>query len=276
MSNLFNESGLSDIFANQFSCVDNFIETEESKTFADAAMNTSTSDKSSQNADQKDSSCSNKNIASPTPKRIPVHITKDTFSTVSNESFERHMPSQNKEFYNNTEDSSYRTSYKNVTTTNDIVNQGYSIKSRHNITRTFHNSDANIKTLPNSDERNKQAIPVIMRSNINKIPMKHTALFEGYANKRNHIDRFFISGISTSSSESGMRSFLEDNGIRFTFLRYFAKPNAATHSAQLNVVATDSQYISDRSFWPVGIRVRRWIPSSKFYTEREYDNTAHK
>ncbi|CAC5390407.1 unnamed protein product [Mytilus coruscus] len=52
-----------------------------------------------------------------------------------------------------------------------------------------------------------------------------------------------------------MRSFLEENGIRYTFLRFFNSRYGSSFSAQLNVVCNDSRIVLDRAFWPTGIRI---------------------
>lgn len=94
--------------------------------------------------------------------------------------------------------------------------------------------------------------------------------FKGYT--RNRVDRFFVSGIRKSSTESGMRNYSEERNVHFvhvTFIRYLSNPNSVTDSAQLNVVCENSNIIQNNSFWPWDIKIRRWIPRSRFISRKE-------
>ena len=105
-------------------------------------------------------------------------------------------------------------------------------------------------------------ITVVCNSDMNMVTNK----FQGY--HRNRVDRFFVSGISKASSENDMRAYLQERNIRF-----FDNPNSTRNSAQLNVSLQESDIIHNRSFWPTGIKVRKWISRSKFYLRSEYSDS---
>ncbi|CAG2238848.1 unnamed protein product [Mytilus edulis] len=110
-------------------------------------------------------------------------------------------------------------------------------------------------------------IPVHVANDANMVSIRENPYFQG--SRKNRVDRYFVSGISLESTEHGMKSFLEENGIRYTFLRFFNSRYGSSFSAQLNVVCNDSSIVLDRAFWPTGIRVRRWIPKSRFNVKHE-------
>ena len=114
-------------------------------------------------------------------------------------------------------------------------------------------------------------IPVYLSNDANMVSRREK--FDFHGNNRKQVDRYFVSGISKDSSENGMRSFLEENGVRFTFIRFFAHEYSSSFSAQLNVERKDSRKVQGRTFWPTGIRIRRWIPRNKFYYNRDDTQT---
>ncbi|XP_021351278.1 isocitrate dehydrogenase [NAD] subunit beta, mitochondrial-like, partial [Mizuhopecten yessoensis] len=52
-----------------------------------------------------------------------------------------------------------------------------------------------------------------------------------------------------------MRDFLEEAGVRVTFLRYFVRRWKSTASAQLNILSEDADIVTGSHFWPDGIIV---------------------
>ena len=113
----------------------------------------------------------------------------------------------------------------------------------------------------NLDINLEQNIPVVCSRDVNMVTNRSDDS-KGYT--RNRVDRYFVSGIRKSSTESGMRNYLEEQNVHVTFIRYFSNPNSVTDSAQLNVVCENSNIIQNNSFWPWGIKIRRWIPRSRF------------
>lgn len=113
-------------------------------------------------------------------------------------------------------------------------------------------------------------IPVHMTNDANMVSIRENAEFHGISRKR--VDRYFVSGIRKDSTEEGMRSYLEDNKVRVTFVRFFDsyRQNVSSYSAQLNVRHEDSHILFSHKFWPDGMRIRRWIPKSKFYNRERY------
>ncbi|PJE78124.1 hypothetical protein CI610_02946 [invertebrate metagenome] len=86
--------------------------------------------------------------------------------------------------------------------------------------------------------------------------------------KQKRIKRYYIHGINKyTASESAMRDFLGDNGVKITFLRYFEKGYKKTASAQLNVLDSDSAILENPDFWPPGIYARPWMPRQVFWNE---------
>ena len=61
-------------------------------------------------------------------------------------------------------------------------------------------------------------IPIHVANDANMVSIRENPYFQG--SRKNRVDRYFVSGISLESTEHGMKSFLEENGIRYTFLRF--------------------------------------------------------
>lgn len=84
---------------------------------------------------------------------------------------------------------------------------------------------------------------------------------------RRKVSRFYVGGINKSSSVEGMRSYLDEKGVKVTFLRYFDRHNRSTASAQLNIDAADEHKLANPSFWPAGVFVKQWLPWEVFRSE---------
>jgi hypothetical protein len=91
--------------------------------------------------------------------------------------------------------------------------------------------------------------------------------FHGY--KKNRFERYFVSGIRKSSTEADMREYLQGRNVLPTFIKFFSNPNFPTMSAQMNVASNECKHILRRSFWPWGIRIRKWIPRNSFYPRKD-------
>lgn len=117
--------------------------------------------------------------------------------------------------------------------------------------------------MSNEIEHNEKITVHFPKSVCNPIPNSH---FGGFVSQeRRKVVRFYVGGINKDvSSEDGMRSFLNENGICFTFLRYFDKSMRKTASAQLNIDARDEHIVRDPTFWPYGVFIRDWMPWTVF------------
>jgi len=99
-------------------------------------------------------------------------------------------------------------------------------------------------------------------------------MFSGYqSQQKRKVRRYYVGGIAIrTSSEASMRKYLSDRQVRVTHLRYFAKQNKRTASAQLNIDADCDQLISQTSFWPPGIFMKEWLPWSVFTSLKNEHN----
>ncbi|VDI32382.1 Hypothetical predicted protein [Mytilus galloprovincialis] len=103
-----------------------------------------------------------------------------------------------------------------------------------------------------------------------------SSIFSGFVkNSIRKVKRFYIGGINKSSTETGMRTYLSQNGIRVTHLRYFDKQMRRTASAQVNIDAQDECKIRDPSFWPPGVFMKDWLPWSVFRSEKDITQDPH-
>ena len=103
-----------------------------------------------------------------------------------------------------------------------------------------------------------------------------SSIFSGFVkNSIRKVKRFYIGGINKSSTETGMRTYLSQNGIRVTHLRYFDKQMRRTASAQVNIDAQDECKIRDPSFWPPGVFMKDWLPWSVFRSEKDITQDQH-
>ncbi|CAC5377990.1 unnamed protein product [Mytilus coruscus] len=131
---------------------------------------------------------------------------------------------------------------------------------------TLDDAESAIDHIKNSQDNRNQNISVhFPRSVCNPV---HN--FSGLVHvERKRVARFYVGGIDkTVSSEQGMRYFLQQSGIRVTFLRYFDKKSLKTASAQLNIDARDEHIVHDSSFWPKGIFTRDWKPWASFIHDK--------
>ena len=99
-------------------------------------------------------------------------------------------------------------------------------------------------------------------------------MFSGYqSQQKRKVRRYYVGGIDTrNSTEASMRKYLSDRHVHVTHLRYFAKQNKRTASAQLNIDADCDQLISHPSFWPPGIFMKEWLPWSVFTSLKNEHN----
>ena len=84
---------------------------------------------------------------------------------------------------------------------------------------------------------------------------------------RQRITRYYIGGISKSSTETGLRNFLSDRNIKITHLRFFNGENRKSASAQINVPVECREMIENKNFWPKGIYVKPWLSKHKFLSQ---------
>lgn len=105
-------------------------------------------------------------------------------------------------------------------------------------------------------------IPIIFNEDANMVSNRVNG-FHRY--NKNRVERYFVSGIRKSSTEAGMREYLQGRNVHPTFIKFFSNPNFSTMSAQMNVPSNECKHILTRSFWPLGIRIRKWIPLNSFY-----------
>lgn len=124
---------------------------------------------------------------------------------------------------------------------------------------TYNNKNGD-EDRPHTKRFNKQ-IPVHFPNSV----CHPNSAFQG--SNRRRISRFYVGGISKSSTEEGMRFHLSENNVKVTFLRFFNRERRSTSSAQLNVDACDEHLITHPKFWPPGIFVKPWLPWEVFKSE---------
>jgi hypothetical protein len=111
-----------------------------------------------------------------------------------------------------------------------------------------------------------RTIPIIFNQDANMVSNSVNG-FHGY--KKNRVERFFVSGIRKSLTEAGMREYLQVRNVHPTFIKFFSNPNFSTMSAQMNVPSNECKHLINRSFWPWGIRIRKWISRNSFYPRKD-------
>ena len=90
-----------------------------------------------------------------------------------------------------------------------------------------------------------RTIPIIFNQDTNMVSDRVNG-FHGY--KKNRVERYFVSGIRKSSTEAGMREYLQGRNVHPTFIKFFSNPNFSTMSAQMNVPSNECKHILSRSF----------------------------
>lgn len=100
-----------------------------------------------------------------------------------------------------------------------ITNCNHAIQT-HALVHTSNGSrqSSSPKDSINTHDVDNERIPVIFKSDVNMVSSKENS-FCGYT--RNRIDRYFVSGIRKSSTETGMREYMQDRGVHPTFIRFF-------------------------------------------------------
>lgn len=94
--------------------------------------------------------------------------------------------------------------------------------------------------------------------------------FRGVPEKR--IERIYVGGIRKECNEGDMRDFLNENNVKFTFIRFFTRGNYS-NSAQLNVHPSEKEKLYNPKFWPGGIFVKRWLSRRLFREHFDSWNT---
>ncbi|CAG2192505.1 MYH1s [Mytilus edulis] len=154
---------------------------------------------------------------------------------------------------------------------NDVIIEMPSNITKQSLKHNRSSSYAESKLLQDESDR---SIPVhFPRSTCRPT---QSSIFSGFVkNSIRKVKRFYIGGINKSSTETGMRTYLSQNGIRVTHLRYFDKQMRRTASAQVNIDAQDECKIRDPSFWPPGVFMKDWLPWSVFRSEKDITQDPH-
>ncbi|CAG2228273.1 unnamed protein product [Mytilus edulis] len=187
-----------------------------------------------------------------TENKVNEHFCKSTARYVSSQGM-------------NSNDTSCKLNSKPKSTQLDELSNRDSVTTAE-IHNTFHDAESAKDHIKNSEDNGNQNILVHFPRSVCNPVHNFTGLIHV---ERKRVARFYVGGIDkTVSSEQGMRYFLQQSGIRVTFLRYFDKQSFKTASAQLNIDARDEHIIHDSSFWPKGIFTRDWKPWASFIHDK--------
>ena len=89
-------------------------------------------------------------------------------------------------------------------------------------------------------------------------------LFTGVTRKRTA--RYYLSGINSKSTRTGIVKYLEQRGVHVTYLRLFNSSNYSRFiSAKLNISDDCKHLIDTENFWPIGVHCRKWMSNSEWY-----------
>ena len=107
-------------------------------------------------------------------------------------------------------------------------------------------------------------IPVIIGGQPEQEAQKETYeedVFVGVTRKKG---RYYLHGIGEKTTRSGLINYVEQNAhVSVTQLVFFQnKRKAYLKSAKLNVQGEDAYELQDDTFWPSGVKCRRWISSA--------------
>ncbi|VDH93289.1 Hypothetical predicted protein [Mytilus galloprovincialis] len=88
--------------------------------------------------------------------------------------------------------------------------------------------------------------------------------FTGVSRKRSA--RYYLSGIDSKSTRSGIMTYLESRNVQVTYLRLFQSRNSLRYvSAKLNVSEQCANIIEGENFWPSGVHCRCWLSNQAWY-----------
>ncbi|CAG2220218.1 unnamed protein product [Mytilus edulis] len=171
-----------------------------------------------------------------TPESIPVISTDST-----THSYNLQMRSPESEIYNGTVKDSQQT---------------------HDTLRT--NVLAKIDDSHKNDEPTTFKIPVRLQGATAAVQSTDDNFFTGVSRKRSA--RYYLSGIDSKSTRSGIMTYLESRDVQVTYLRLFQSRNSLRYvSAKLNVSENCANIIEGENFWPIGVRCRCWLSNQAWY-----------
>lgn len=83
-------------------------------------------------------------------------------------------------------------------------------------------------------------------------------IFEGVTYKRKA--RYYIAGISSRSTRTGLMNYVSKKGVKIThFILFKPRYPGARLTAKINVSPKDSELLESGDFWPEGVSCRKWL-----------------
>ncbi|CAC5396962.1 unnamed protein product [Mytilus coruscus] len=123
-----------------------------------------------------------------------------------------------------------------------------------------------------SDDPATYRIPVRLQGSTAAVQSTDDNFFTGVTRKRS--TRYYLSGIDSKSTRSGIMSYLESRNVQVTYLRLFQSRNSSRYmSAKLNVAENCANIVESENFWPINVYCRRWLSNQEWY-QRVSESTS--
>jgi hypothetical protein len=97
-----------------------------------------------------------------------------------------------------------------------------------------------------------------------------TDVFAGVRRKGGRTRRYYIGGITSTSSRQGLCDFLKQNNITPTGVRIMESANGYSKAAKVTVPVSEGHIMEEKGFWPDGVYCRRWYGVSEWSDRKSY------